>query len=286
MAQQAQRVSDGLSLLLVPLQLRDEAAVNGLSLKESGHGVDDRARLRRLSRRRLLVTGAAAAWTFVFDRAAPATTHTIQLICERAWGARRHTGGFVRQKVHRITIHHSGVVLRENRRAPATLRAEQRFHQSQGWPDIAYHLIIDRHGNVYRGRPPWAKGNTFTDYDPRGHLLVMCLGNFEEQKPTKAMLAALVDVCAWGCKRFDVPPSRIHGHRDFASTACPGRHLYALIQDGSIGRRVKLRLAAGIKHERLCGRAGRRRVAAIEQGKDQRPGGKGIEVEPQPAYLA
>jgi N-acetyl-anhydromuramyl-L-alanine amidase AmpD len=144
----------------------------------------------------------------------------------------------------------------------------QQDHFSEGWPDIAYHILVDRHGNVYKARPTWAKGNTRTNYNPRGHLLVMCIGNFNEQAVPRRQLRGLINVLAWACARFDVRPRTIRGHRDYAATACPGNNLQRLINTGAIRRRVRERLHPGVDLDRLCGRAGRRRVNAIEEGRD------------------
>lgn len=193
----------------------------------------------------------------------------IDRICRRAWGAEPPRGSFRRHRIRRLTVHHSAVVLRDNRDAPGHFRAHQRAHFARGWPDIAYHILIDRNGNVYAARPIWARGNTATNYNPRGHLLVMCEGNFDRQRPSRAQVRALVDVLAWASKRYDVPLRRIRGHRQYADTACPGRALQRLIRNGTIRDRVRRRLrAGGVVLDRLCGRAGRRRVRRIENGTD------------------
>jgi N-acetylmuramoyl-L-alanine amidase len=190
------------------------------------------------------------------------------MICRRAWGARPPSGEFHRHRIRRLTVHHSAVVLKDNRKAPERFRDHQASHQARGWPDIAYHILIDRNGHVYEGRPLWARGDTATDYRTRGHLLVLCEGNFDRQRPSREQAAALADVLAWAVRRFDVPVSRIRGHRDFASTACPGRGLYRLIEDGTLRRRVRRRLrAGGVRLEEICGKAGRRLVRDIEAGR-------------------
>ncbi|HSJ43528.1 MAG TPA: peptidoglycan recognition family protein [Euzebyales bacterium] len=169
--------------------------------------------------------------------------------------------------IERVTVHHSGVGFWDNRKAPARFRSHQANHQARGWPDIAYHLLIDRRGHVYRGRPLWARGDTGTDYNPRGHLLVMCEGNFEKQKPTDAQVRALVHVLAWACVTYDLPLRRIKGHRDFANTACPGDALYRLLENGTIRRRVRRRInRGGVSLRKICGDAGDRLVARIESG--------------------
>ena len=235
---------------------------------------DDCAPRTEVSRRRFLWTPpallAASLATSLAERADGrflGQQREVDGICREAWGARPPTRGYRRHNIERLTIHHSGSVFRRNRDAPARFRSIQAGHQSQGWPDIAYHVLIDRHGNVYRARPTWARGNTNTDYNPAGHLLVMCIGNFETQSVPHAQLKAAIDVLAWACGRFDVRPRRIAGHRDYASTACPGGDLYRYIRNGTIESRVRRRLEE-VRMNDLCGRAGRRRVRAIENGND------------------
>jgi hypothetical protein len=199
---------------------------------------------------------------------AAAAVRRLDLICRRAWGAVKPTGEFKRHRIKRMTVHHSAVLLTDNREAPAHFRSHQRSHQARGWPDIAYHVLVDRNGNAYEGRPMRAVPDTATNYDPTGHFTVMCEGNFEEQRPSKAQVATLVNVLAWASVRFDVAPRTIAGHSDHADTACPGAKLQRLISGGEIRRRVKQRLAAGgVEFLELCGTDGKRRVQDIEAGR-------------------
>ena len=228
-----------------------------------------------ISRRDFLATAEAVAagallGTGALGRAlAGETAKEVDAICRRAWGARPATRPYTRHAIRRLTVHHSGNVFWRNREAPSRFRSMQRDHQAEGWPDIAYHVLIDRHGNVYRGRPVWARGNTRTNYNPRGHLLVMCIGNFSEQDIARPQLRSLVDVLAWACARFDVSPRTIGGHREYAATSCPGSNLQKRIARGVVQRRVRSRLEAGGVHlERLCGEEGRARVRRIEAGND------------------
>lgn len=227
---------------------------------------------REISRRDFLWVPPVALATALVGAASPASAlgtdkKTIDGICRRAWGADPPTGDYRKHRIDHLTIHHSGSVLWRNRDAPARFRAMQQGHQAEGWPDIAYHVLVDRHGNVYRARPPWAKGNTRTNYNPRGHLLVMCIGNFDEQEIPRRQLNAAIDVLAWACAHFDVRPRRIGGHRDYASTACPGDDLYRYIRNGAIERKVRRRIGE-VRMGHLCGREGRRRVRRIENGRD------------------
>jgi hypothetical protein len=223
----------------------------------------------RFSRRRAFaVIGSALAVALQPIQAVAAATRRYRVICKASWGARPRTGSFHYHRIERITVHHSAVTFWDNRRAPARFRAHQRAHQERGWPDIAYHLLIDRRGHVYRGRPLWARGDTATNYNPHRHLLVMCEGNFDEQSPTKDQLRALIDVLAWACERYDLSVWRINGHRRYASTACPGKNLSRLLTDGTIRRRVRSRIKnGGTSLVKICGDAGDALVARIVSGE-------------------
>jgi hypothetical protein len=158
-------------------------------------------------------------------------------------------------------------VLDDNTNAPARARQHQQFHQERGWADLAYHFLVDGEGNVYQGRPVEAIGDTGTEYDPAGHFLVCCEGNFNEQQITAAQLEALVDMLAWAADEFAVSPETISGHRDWAQTSCPGDDLYEQLEAGVVERAVGERLdAGGVNLAVICGDEGRARVADIEAG--------------------
>jgi hypothetical protein len=223
---------------------------------------------RTITRRQTLwLPPVALGAALLADGPASAATRTVERIPRAAWGAKPPTGAFVRHHINHITVHHSAVMLGANRKAPAQLRSFQADHQSRGWPDIAYHLLIDRHGNVYQGRPIWAVGDTNTSYDPTGHLLVLALGNFQVQEISSAQFRALVSVLAWGCTRYGVAPRAIRGHRAYATTLCPGDHLQRYISNGTVRRRVRKR-TGGVTMRTLGAKAGRRRVRRIEAGID------------------
>lgn len=114
-----------------------------------------------------------------------------------------------------------------------------------GWPDIAYHFIVGLDGKVYEGRPYTAAGDTATEYDPRGHLLIVVEGDFDVATPTPEQVEMLAEMVAWGSQQFDVGVATVNGHRDLAATTCPGENLYALIEDGTIASRAARIIAEG-----------------------------------------
>jgi len=151
------------------------------------------------------------------------------------------------QEIRHITLHHSGDAqpLRPEDDPVAKLRALQSWGASdRNWWDVPYHFLVDLQGRIYIGRDWRYMGETNTTYDPRGHLLISVLGNYEIQEPTAGQLAAIADLMAWAITRFGVPLERIGGHYNYADTDCPGRYLRRYLEDGTFNRMVQARLAA------------------------------------------
>lgn len=196
------------------------------------------------------------------------TTAPAQLLCRDAWGAQPARPGGKHQTITRLTLHHSGVVLDDNRNAPTRFRQDQRYHQDQlGWIDIAYHLGVDRNGNIYQLRDPQIAGDTATDYDTTGHFLVLCEGDFDKEAISEAQLQGAAVAFAWAAQTYHVAPGTLAGHRDLAQTACPGTNLYAHIASGDLKLRIAAILAAGgARVQSFCGPEAAARVAAIEAG--------------------
>ena len=154
------------------------------------------------------------------------------------WGARPA------KSVHRIPtptprlwVHHAA----DDRQGAAAVRAHQVFHQNtRGWADIAYSFLIGNDGTIYEGRGAGVAGGHTAGDNTRSHAICL-LGNFDNRAPTPQSLDSLVWLARHGTdRRWWVPT--LGGHRDApgASTACPGRHLYAALPG------VRARLAAPV----------------------------------------
>ncbi|WP_236056896.1 N-acetylmuramoyl-L-alanine amidase [Mycobacterium sp. SM1] len=158
-----------------------------------------------------------------------------------------------------MTLHHETIALGENRNAPAHLRLDQQYHQDQhGWIDIAYHVGVDRNGNIYELRSTEIAGDTATDYDTTGHFLVLCEGVFDRETVPEAQLHAVALAFAWAAQNSAVASNTLAVHRDLAQTSCPGA-------SGDLKRRIDDLLAAGkVDLQRFCEPEASARVAAIE----------------------
>lgn len=144
-------------------------------------------------------------------------------------GARAAAGHIVTH----LTVHHQGVFWRPGADVPAYLRRLQQWsRQAKGWADLPYHYIVGPDGTVYGGRDPGVPGDTNTDYDTRGHLQVMLLGNFEEQSVTVPQWDSTVRLLARLMKAHALPVDRLAAHRHHTDrTVCPGATLMARFEE-------------------------------------------------------
>jgi N-acetylmuramoyl-L-alanine amidase len=200
--------------------------------------------------------------------ATAASDTSALLLCRDAWGAKPARSGGKPHTITRMTLHHEAVVLGDNRNAPGRFRQDQHYHQDQlGWIDIAYHVGVDRNGNIYELRSTRIAGDTATDYDTTGHFLVLCEGDFDQEAVSEAQLRGAALAFAWAAQNFTVAPDTLAGHRDLAATSCPGANLYAHLSSGDLKRRVNDLLTAGrVNLQPFCGSEAAEKVAAIEAG--------------------
>ncbi len=169
----------------------------------------------------------------------------VGFVTRQDWGARApRSASLVPHTITRLTVHHAGS--QSATTGPPRYRSWQAWHMDgKGWPDISYHFIVGVDGRVYEARDPAYETDTFTDYDTTGHFQVVMEGNFDVDRPTAAQLESLAAVLAWAAAQYGVSPSTIAGHGDHAHTACPGDHLAAYLDSGSVQRAVEALLAAG-----------------------------------------
>jgi hypothetical protein len=167
-----------------------------------------------------------------------------QIIPVEAWGGSPPTASEEPQSINRITLHHQGEIWKQGADPEAYLRRLQQWSRlTKRWADIPYHYVIAPDGRIYAARPLSQAGDTNTEYDPRGHALIMLVGNFEEQQPTPAQLGAAVGLTAWLARQHGLGLDAIASHKDYSrQTVCPGKNLYAYLESGWFKREVSKRL--------------------------------------------
>jgi hypothetical protein len=149
----------------------------------------------------------------------------MAVITRDEWGAGPQRAETIPLPVQRLYLHHSVT--------PEWLGAEaarnlQDIARARGFLDISYRWLVDVAGNRIEGRG-WGRAGAHTvGWNSTSHAICL-VGNFQDKVPPDAMLAGAAALVR---KHARVGPDRItHGHRDVASTACPGDRAYARIDD-------------------------------------------------------
>ncbi len=220
---------------------------------------------------------ASAAEQTDGDIALQAATYTPKpVIYSRAqWGADesdRDASSLHYFEVHAGFVHHT-VNANDYSRAevPGILRSIYAYHtKSRGWSDVGYNFLVDRFGRIWEGRyggvdRPVVGAHTLGYNDDA--FAMSAIGNFELVQPPQVMIEAYAALFAWKLSLHGVTATStkqfvtsrnfqaINGHRDAASTACPGKYLYAKIpeirrlageaQRGFAGRQLESDLGSG-----------------------------------------
>jgi hypothetical protein len=208
------------------------------------------------------------------DLQAATFTPKPKIYSRAQWGAdegMREKSSLHYFEVHAGFVHHT-VNANDYTRAevPGILRSIYAYHtQSRGWSDIGYNFLVDRFGRIWEGRyggidRPVVGAHTlnYNDYA----FAMSAIGNYDIKQPSQAMVQAYGALFAWKLSLHGVDASSkkqwvgskdfqaINGHRDAASTACPGKYLYAKIpeirrlaaeaQRGWSGRELESNLAS------------------------------------------
>ncbi|MGW7521594.1 peptidoglycan recognition protein family protein [Streptomyces sp. NPDC054796] len=214
----------------------------------------------RVPRRLLLgALGAAALLgTAVRPAAAAASAAAYPLLSRAQWGADealRHGADGTEiwppayYPVQTLTVHHTadgGDGLAPAARVRAIYRTD-----AAEYGDIGYHYLIDDNGQVYEGRWSGTDGSPAHDGSGRlvtaahiggynsGNVGIALLGTLTGRSATPAARISLARLLAELARRHGVDPlaevlyrnpastavrtvPAISGHRDWASTACPG----------------------------------------------------------------
>ncbi len=178
---------------------------------------------------------------------ATAYTPKPKIFSRAQWGANesmRDKSSLHYFEVHAGFVHHTVNANGYTRaQVPSIIRGIYAYHtRSRGWSDVGYNFLVDRFGRIWEGRyggvdRPVVGAHTlgYNDYA----FAMSAIGNYETTQPSDAVLRAYGRLFAWKLSLHGVDAAStkqqvgrtvfkaINGHRDAASTACPGRYLYA-----------------------------------------------------------
>ena len=250
--------------------------------------VDDRLTGAPLTRRTFLAlsgVGTAAGLLLPRTLSVRAAAHTDGVLIGRGheilprdvWGADLPPTGPMTSEapgdVRFLLVHHSAS---PNDYSPDQsiryLRSFYHYHTSdeKGWPDIAYNVLVDKHGQIFEGRQGSIESPVRGDATggSQGFALLTCfIGDHQDVVPTEPAQSAMVALLAWLADAYEIDPrpgstvefvsrgSNLHpegklvvtptitGHRTMSRTTCPGDQAFALVKQ-SFPQQVTAALAS------------------------------------------
>ena len=103
----------------------------------------------------------------------------------------------------------------------------RRWHLARGFANIGYHFVITLDGKIETGRPIDQIGAHCTQQRMNHVSIGICYvggrdadGKFADTR-TEAQRVAMHSLVKRLATQYNIPESRIFGHRDFAPKACP-----------------------------------------------------------------
>jgi N-acetylmuramoyl-L-alanine amidase len=134
----------------------------------------------------------------------------------------------------RLWIHHSA----GSERGAAGMRSIQNFHMDspkRKYADIGYSFVIDNaDGTIFEGRGAGILGAHTLHDNGKSHAICV-MGHFNKIQPSAKAIDSIVALAIHGREQGWWTPT-CKGHKDFASTECPGDNLFARL--GEIRTRV------------------------------------------------
>ena len=153
------------------------------------------------------------------------------IISRKGWNATppRHKFTWLNKKrVKGVALHHSGM-----KNPPKGINAVQAFERHHighnGWNAIAYNWLVDEQGVIYEGRGAGVVSAATRPWNTRTESICYT-GNGDALVPMPAL-----ESIRWLVSDIQTRYNHklwVKGHRDLASTACPGAFLHNWLQAG------------------------------------------------------
>lgn len=125
-------------------------------------------------------------------------------------------------RIEHLVIHHSA--------SPRNTTVDQirEWHKARGWKDVGYHYVVEGDGEIKIGRPLPDTGAHVRSRN-RNAIGICVVGNNTDsfQRWLPLQIAVLLDLIK--AVRLLWPDIKICGHRDLASTQCPGLDVAGLM---------------------------------------------------------
>ncbi|MGI5191704.1 N-acetylmuramoyl-L-alanine amidase [Promicromonospora sp. CA-289599] len=160
---------------------------------------------------------------------------TPSIASRASWGARYPDGDLtLTGPAVEVFVHHSVTAQLSPDASVAEeaeqMRALESVGQTRFGTGISYNVVVFPSGRAYQG-VSWNRRGTHTGGRNSTARSICFAGNYEVSSPTAAQISTAAAIFGAGKGRLWTRGAPLAGHRDVSQTACPGRHLYARLDD-------------------------------------------------------
>lgn len=159
----------------------------------------------------------------------------IDIASRASWGARYPDGDLTLSGLAvGVFIHHTVTKLLSPNASVEQEREQMRAIESVGQSrfgtGISYNVIVFPSGRAYQG-VSFNRRGTHTGGRNSTVRSISFAGNFDTTQPTDASIATAAAIFSEGKGKWWGRNAALNGHRDVSQTACPGRYLYARLDE-------------------------------------------------------
>lgn len=125
-----------------------------------------------------------------------------------------------------IIVHHSGgtdanPLLDTSNHTASDMES---WHLSKGWEGLGYQYVIQKDGEVWKGRPEHYHGAHEVSHN-KDSIGICLSGNFDATIPTNAQIVSLISLMKDLKTRYKITNDKIVPHRTFTKKTCYGKKL-------------------------------------------------------------
>lgn len=125
------------------------------------------------------------------------------------------------RKINKIILHHSASPM-----STTTFEDIKRWHLERGFKDIGYHWVIDKNGELWKGRPESQIGAHCKGHN-RDSIGICIVGNFELEELNEYQFNTLRYLLYFLEEKYYTLD--IHNHYYLSKTKCPGKNMIEIL---------------------------------------------------------
>ncbi|EKY28909.1 peptidoglycan recognition protein family protein [Clostridium celatum] len=120
--------------------------------------------------------------------------------------------------------HIENIIIHHTHNPKLTVKSTHEMHIERfKWAGIGYNYFIEKDGEIFEGRGMYVGAHA--KLHNHNSIGIALAGNFDETKPLKEQMDALINITLYFMKKYDIETKKVLGHRELegVTKTCPGK---------------------------------------------------------------